>query len=158
MPAAGCGTHGMNSSPAARILVVDDDAVNLRALCETLGQRGYETEGAASGEQALMTLQRQPFDVLLTDLMMPGIDGVALLAAALKIDPQLAGILMTGKGTVETAVSAMQAGALDYVLKPVKLKTLLLVLSRAVSVRRLPFCSTKSLMRRSRNLLPKRSR
>jgi diguanylate cyclase (GGDEF)-like protein len=128
---------GVSSSSAGRILVVDDDAVNLRALCETLGQRGYETEGVASGEQALLALQQQPFDVLLTDLMMPGMDGVALLAAALKIDPQISSILMTGKGTVETAVSAMQAGALDYVLKPIRLKSLLLVLSRALSVRRL---------------------
>ena len=127
----------MNSPPPARVLVVDDEASNLGALCEMLGRRGYETKGAASGEQALLLLQQESFDVLLTDLMMSAMDGMALLDAALKIDPQIAVVLITGKGSIETAVLAMQSGALDYVLKPIKLKTLLSVLTRALSVRRL---------------------
>lgn len=127
----------MNAVSLARILIVDDEAANLRALCDTLRDKGYETEGAASGEDALRALNAQPFDLLLTDLMMPGIDGVELLTAAFKIDPQLVGILMTGQGTVETAVSAMQAGALDYVLKPIRLKDILPVLARSLGVRRL---------------------
>jgi diguanylate cyclase (GGDEF)-like protein/PAS domain S-box-containing protein len=127
----------MNSAPLARILIVDDEATNMRALCETLREQGYDAEGFTSGQNALAVLQKKQFDLLLTDLMMPGMDGVALLAAALKIDPHLVGILMTGKGTIETAVQAMQAGALDYVLKPLKMSAILPVLSRAVGVRRL---------------------
>ncbi|MBI5910279.1 MAG: EAL domain-containing protein [Betaproteobacteria bacterium] len=127
----------MNAIPLARILVVDDEAANMRALCATLRDHGYETAGFTTGEDALRALQEKPFDLLLSDLMMPGMDGVALLAAALKIDPQLVGILMTGKGTIETAVQAMQAGALDYILKPFKVSALLPVVARAVSVRRL---------------------
>src|SRR3990172_11201447 len=110
----------MNPTPLARILIVDDEAAQMRALCDTLRDRGYETAGFTTGDDALRALQEKPFDLLLTDLMMPGMDGVALLAAALKIDPQLVGILMTGMGTIETAVQAMQAGALDYILKPFK--------------------------------------
>src|SRR3990170_927308 len=127
----------MNALPLARILVVDDERANARALCDTLRDQGYETAGFTSGEDALKALLESQFDLLLTDLMMPGMDGVALLAAALKIDPQLVGILMTGMGTIETAVQAMQAGALDYVLKPFKVSALLPVLARAASVRRL---------------------
>ena len=127
----------MNALPLARILVVDDERANARALCDTLRDQGYETAGFTSGEDALKALLESQFDLLLTDLMMPGMDGVALLAAALKIDPQLVGILMTGQGTIETAVQAMQAGALDYVLKPLKVSAILPVLSRAVAVRRL---------------------
>jgi CheY-like chemotaxis protein len=102
----------MNAAPLVRILIVDDEAALMRALCETLREQGYDAEGFTSGQNALAALQEKQFDLLLTDLMMPGMDGVALLAAALKIDPQLVGILMTGKGTIETAVQAMQAGAL----------------------------------------------
>lgn len=127
----------MATIPLARLLIVDDEAAPLRALCDTLQDQGYETAGFTSGHDALKALGDSQFDVLLTDLAMPGMDGVELLAKALKIDPQLVGILMTGAGTIETAVRAMQAGALDYVLKPLKMSVLLPVLSRAVNVRRL---------------------
>src|SRR3990172_100426 len=110
----------MNAAPLARILIVDHEPAQMRALRDTLRDQGYDTTGFTSGEDALRALQEKQFDLLLTDLMMPGMDGVALLTAALKIDPQLVGILMTGKGTIETAVQAMQAGALDYILKPFK--------------------------------------
>jgi FixJ family two-component response regulator/putative methionine-R-sulfoxide reductase with GAF domain len=127
----------MKAAPLARILIVDDEAAHMRALCDTLRDQGYDTEGFTGGEDALGALRERQFDLLLTDLMMPGMDGVELLAAALKIDPHLVGILMTGQGTIETAVQAMQAGALDYILKPFKVSALLPVVSRAVSVRRL---------------------
>ena len=124
-------------APLARILIVDDESASMQALCDTLRDQGYETAGFTSAGDALQALQAGRFDLLLTDLMMPETDGVALLSAALKIDPQLVGILMTGNGTIETAVQAMKMGALDYVLKPIKLANLLPVLARAVAVRRL---------------------
>jgi diguanylate cyclase (GGDEF)-like protein/PAS domain S-box-containing protein len=127
----------MNPTPLARILIVDDETALMQALCNTLRDQGYETTGFSSGEDALNALQDTQFDLLLTDLMMPGMDGVQLLSGALKIDPQLVGILMTGMGTIETAVQAMQAGALDYVLKPFKVSAILPTLARAVNVRRL---------------------
>ncbi|HEY5366985.1 MAG TPA: response regulator, partial [Casimicrobiaceae bacterium] len=121
----------------ARILVVDDEHASMRALCDTLRVQGYDADGFTTGEEALACLVRDHHDLLLTDLMMPGMDGVAVLKAAQRIDSQIVGVLMTGMGTIETAVQAMQAGALDYVLKPIKLRTLLPVIERALGVRRL---------------------
>jgi light-regulated signal transduction histidine kinase (bacteriophytochrome) len=83
-------------------------------------------------------LRRSRCDLVLTDLrLMPGMDGIALLQAAQRIDPDLVGIIMTGAGTIATAVEAMKAGALDYILKPFKLSMIIPVLERALAVRRL---------------------
>ena len=121
-----------------RILIVDDEVASMNALCDTLGDRGYFTAGFASARAALEALPDSGgFDVLLTDLMMPEMNGVELLAAALKIDPDIIGVVMTGQGSIATAVQAMQAGAFDYVLKPFKVSLILPVLARAMSVRQL---------------------
>jgi PAS domain S-box-containing protein len=125
----------MVGTPNARVMVVDDDELALGAVCDVLRDRGYEVRGVCSGAEALGALSETEFDVILTDLMMPNMNGVELLSAALQIDPHLAGVLMTGQGTIETAVKAMQAGALDYILKPVKVRALLSVLTRALAVR-----------------------
>src|SRR5581483_10626444 len=87
--------------------------------------------------EALEALKKESFDLLLTDLMMPEMDGLELLRAALQIDPNLVGIIMTGQGTIQTAVEAMKSGAFDYVLKPFRLQQVLPVLDRAMEVRRL---------------------
>jgi signal transduction histidine kinase len=125
------------SSVAGRLLIVDDEAAQMKALCETLEMEGYVTHGYSSARQALAALREGEVDMLLTDLMMPEMDGITLLNAARKIDGDLAGIVMTGHGTVDTAVKAMQDGALDYILKPFKLTHVLSVISRALEVRRL---------------------
>jgi two-component system, sensor histidine kinase and response regulator len=122
---------------AARLLIVDDEAAQLRALCDTLQLEGYVTQGYASGQQALATLSPGEFDLLLTDLMMPGMDGITLIDAAKKIDPSIGALVMTGHGTIDTAVRAMQGGALDYILKPFKLNVILPVIARALDVQRL---------------------
>ncbi len=124
-------------APQARLLIVDDEAPQLNALCETLKDHGYSTVGVANGPAALEALQGSKFDLLLSDLMMPGIGGIELLERALKLDPHLVGIIMTGEGTIDTAVDAMKTGAYDYILKPFRLKTLLPVLARALAGRRL---------------------
>lgn len=121
----------------ARLLIVDDEAAQMQALCDTLQDHGYETLGCRNGEAALAALQRSSFDLLLADLMMPGMNGIALLRAALERDPTLVGIIMTGEGTIGTAVEAMQSGALDYILKPFKLSAILPVLGRGLAMRRL---------------------
>ena len=127
----------MTETTKARLLIVDDEAAQMQALCDTLEDNGYETVGCANGEVALATLRRMPFDLLLADLMMPGMDGIALLRAALAMDPTLVGIIMTGEGTISSAVEAMRSGALDYILKPFKLSAILPVLGRGLTVRRL---------------------
>jgi len=119
----------------ATILIVDDEVPQLRALCETLSRLGYETVGVSSGADALKALQGQQFDLILTDLMMPVMDGLSVIRQALEIDPNLVAIMMTGAGTIGTAVEAMKAGALDYILKPFKASAILPVISRALAVR-----------------------
>jgi PAS domain S-box-containing protein len=133
----GTMTSNKTSSKLGQILVVDDEVELKNALVEMLNAQGYDALGCISGHDALEVLRKQNFDVLLSDLMMPGMDGVALLRAALEIDQHLVCIIMTGQGTIQTAVDAMKIGAFDYVLKPFRLHALLPVLTRAINVRRL---------------------
>ena len=126
-----------NTAPTTRILIVDDEAAQMKALCDTLRDQGYETAGFHSSQAALAALREAKFDLLLTDLMMPEMDGIALVRAARESDPDLVSVMMTGAGTIATAVETMKAGALDYILKPFELSVILPVLSRALTIRRL---------------------
>jgi len=125
------------AAPLGRLLVVDDEIRLMTALRDTLRDEGYEVLGVTTGAEALAALRATSFDLLLTDLTMPRMDGIALLTTALEIDPQLVGVVITGNGTIATAVEAMKTGAFDYVLKPFKLSAILPVLTRALAVRRL---------------------
>src|SRR4030095_1375419 len=127
----------MHIPSVAKLLIVDDEAAQMTALCDTLEHEGYATSGFTSANEALEALRGQEFDLVLTDLMMPELDGSPLLRMAQEIDHNLVGIVMTGQGTIDTAVEAMKAGALDYILKPFRLSSILPVLSRALAVRRL---------------------
>ncbi len=127
----------MNKAKLGRLLIVDDEVELMNALCETLADQNYETVGANTPREGLKLLAEQEFDLLLSDLMMPGMDGIQLLRKALEIDPNLVGIIMTGQGTIQSAVEAMKIGAFDYLLKPFDLQSVLPVLARAMSVRRL---------------------
>jgi PAS domain S-box-containing protein len=123
--------------PQASVLVVDDEVRQLTALCDTLEDTGYKATGFTSARAALAALRETEFDLLLTDLTMPEMDGVALLRAAQAIDPHLVGVVATAHGTIDTAVRAMQAGALDYILKPFTLSAALPVIERAINLKRL---------------------
>jgi signal transduction histidine kinase len=127
----------MNKPASARLLIVDDEVAQLTALCDILGQEGYFTRGFTGGREAIAALREEPYDALLTDLMMPQIDGITLLRACHDIDRDLACIVMTGHGTVATAVEALKAGALDYVMKPFNVTHILAVLTRALGTRQL---------------------
>ncbi|MGO9803013.1 MAG: sensor histidine kinase [Steroidobacteraceae bacterium] len=127
----------MSDPESGRLLIADDEVAQVTALVRTLQEEGYAVTGTHSAQEALSALRSQRFDILVTDLMMPDMDGVALLRAAQAIEPDLVGIVMTGHGTIDTAVEAMKNGALDYILKPFRLTAMLPVLSRALTVRRL---------------------
>ncbi len=123
--------------PLARLLIVDDEVPQMKALCSTLELEGYVTTGFSSPKQALAALKPDSYELLLTDLMMPEMDGIELLAAAREIDPNLISIVMTGHATIDTAVSAMQSGAMDYIQKPFRLNAVIPVLRRALAMRTL---------------------
>jgi hypothetical protein len=131
------------SAPLARLLVVDDQVELIEMLERKLRRRGYSVTAASSGEQALAILRAAAadgadrFDVMLSDLKMPGMDGIELLRAVGEIDGDLVSILMTGHGTVGTAVEAMKAGAHDFISKPYDLDEVEPVLARALTVRKL---------------------
>ncbi|MCG2722713.1 MAG: PAS domain S-box protein [Thermodesulfovibrionales bacterium] len=126
----------MNRLPQGSILIVDDEIEILDALRDFFAEIGYETERCTSGGVALKVLEKRSFDLLITDLMMPDMSGIEVLRAAFSIDPQLIGIIITGKGSVQTAVDAMKSGAFDYLLKPLEWKLLKPVIDRAIEVGR----------------------
>jgi two-component system, sensor histidine kinase and response regulator len=120
-----------------RVLIVDDEEPLMAALVTTLRDRGYDATGFTSAARALAELEKSSFDLLLTDLTMPEMDGIELIRTALAKDPRLTAVMITGVGTIGTAVEAMRAGAFDYILKPIKLSAVVPVLERATAVRRL---------------------
>jgi len=119
------------------ILIVDDEPKMLRVLELQLGQAGYATLTAGDATRGLVLLREQPIDLLLTDLRLPGMSGLELLAAAKRLQPALPVVVMTAHGSVETAVEAMKAGAGDYLLKPFELEELRLVIHKELDVQRL---------------------
>ena len=121
-----------------RILVVDDERDMLTFLTKMLAKKGgYAVESAASGEEAMAVIQSDPPDAVLTDIKMPGMDGLALLQHLRAIDPTVTIILMTGHGTIEMAVQALKEGAYDFVEKPFDNERILRTVSRAVERTRL---------------------
>ncbi len=117
-------------SPVARILVVDDKQSFCFMLKSYLVDDGYQVVCAASAAEALVELERAPFDLILSDLIMPEMDGVALLRQVRSRHPQLPFVLATANGSVDSAVTAMREGADDYLLKPINREELLLVVER----------------------------
>jgi len=122
---------------SARILVVDDEPRIREILVEFLGMEGYEVDDADSGEAALVSLSRQTYDIVLTDLKMPKMGGIELLESISAHTPDVLVILMTGFGTVESAIHSMKAGAYDYLLKPFKMDEVIHTVQRALKRRRL---------------------
>jgi DNA-binding NtrC family response regulator len=127
----------MHDMKRGNLLIVDDEVELMRALCDSLGEQGFAVKGFSRPAEAIDALRDGDFDLLLSDLMMPDTDGIDLLKQALAIDPNLIGIIMTGQGTIQTAVEAMKSGAFDYVLKPFRVQAMLPILDRAMDVRRL---------------------
>lgn len=107
-----------NDQESAYILVVDDEGANRYSVSKTLQRVGYNVNEAANGEEALEQISQQEFDVVLTDIRMPGIDGVELLRRIKENSPDGIVILMTGFASLGTAVEALRLGAHDYLIKP----------------------------------------
>jgi two-component system response regulator PilR (NtrC family) len=127
----------MANSRHGTILVIDDEEI-MREILETLLTReGYEVRLASSGAEGLEIARALPIDVALVDIMMPGLDGIATLDELKRIDEDLAVIMITAYASVESAISAMKAGAFDYISKPFKNDEVLVVIRNAMERRRL---------------------
>lgn len=116
-----------------RILIVDDERFHRELFQDLLGGEGHAIRTAASGEEALELLGQERFDLLVTDLVMPGLDGIGLVREAKRRDPELEAIAVTGHDDVKLAVGAMKAGCADFLAKPVEKEALLAVAERALA-------------------------
>ncbi len=123
--------------PPCSILVVDDDPTTLDLIVEGLTEEGYDVAKAAHGREAAAKADRRSFDVVLTDLVMPEMSGLEVLAHFTEHHPETTVIVLTGYATIETAVEAMKRGAFDYLSKPAKLDEILMVLRRAQELKAL---------------------
>jgi two-component system response regulator HydG len=121
----------------ATILLIDDDEAIRRALEAGLRTEGHEVHTAVDFTSALQTFKEESFDLVLTDVRLPDSDGLTLLRELKTLHPEVAAIVFSGEGTIETAVSAMRLGAVDYLQKPLRMREVLRAVSRALDNRRL---------------------
>ena len=120
-----------------RLLLVEDDRSLATLLGLELKRAGYELDALRSGEEALKKLGGRSYDVVITDLKLEGVDGLAVLSGAKRLQPETEVVVITGHGSIDTAVSAIKAGAFDYLTKPVEPEELVLVLKKALEHRSL---------------------
>ncbi|MGH7417064.1 MAG: sigma-54-dependent transcriptional regulator, partial [Candidatus Rokuibacteriota bacterium] len=130
-----------------RILIVDDDEIFLRPLRRTLEAAGFDVLAAASGEDAIDLLKRDDVDLVVSDRRLPGIDGVELVRRIKADHPDLAVVVMTAYGTIESAVEAMRLGALDYLVKPFEPVEALMVIRRAIEFQELKAANRATIRR-----------
>src|SRR5262245_1254914 len=120
----------------ASILVVDDEPVVQDAVRWLLRAQGYDVDTVGNGEEALSRIAQQEFDVVVSDIKMPGLNGLDVLERSRALKPNLSVILMTGYASVETAIEALRLGAADYLRKPFELDDLTLSVERALRAHR----------------------
>ncbi len=118
-----------------KVLIVDDEAVIRRGLCRVMEGRGYVAESSESGFGAIEKLQKAPFNIVITDLKMPGMDGIEVLKAIKILQPEVPVIIITGYSTIDTAVEAMKNGAFDYISKPFTPEQMIAMVEKALEQR-----------------------
>jgi len=124
-------------SSRGRILVVDDEEQMRDLLVKVLEKSGYQASVSAEGGQALALLEREPVDLVVTDVRMPGMGGMEALRAVKELNPDIVVIIMTAFGSIDQAVQAVKEGAYDYISKPFKIEEMLLTIDKALEERRL---------------------
>ncbi|MGE5401875.1 MAG: sigma-54-dependent transcriptional regulator [Ignavibacteriales bacterium] len=122
---------------SAKVLIVDDEKVIRESLELLLRDEGYKAETAADGEEALQKIKSDDYDVVITDIKMPKLEGIELMQKAAKISPETFFIIMTAYASVKTAIEALREGAYDYFIKPVEFDDVILRLKRLISYKRL---------------------
>lgn len=128
------GMRGMMDKSQFRILVADDDAMVRDVIVKFLSGQGYDVLTANDGLEALQLLSIEDVHLVLTDLKMPGADGIEVLRTAARINPKIAVVILTAYGTLDIALQAVREGAYDYVAKPFVLQQLLLVVRNAYNL------------------------
>ena len=113
-----------------RILFVDDEPLMRLSMVDALVAMGCDVEAAASGTEGIEAIRQRPFDLVITDLRLPGADGLTVLTEVKKQSPPTEVMVITAHGSVETAVGAMKLGAFDYITKPFQMDELLLIVER----------------------------
>lgn len=141
--------HDLSNTPVApekltgRILIVDDEERMTESLCALLGRDGHVVSGALNAKEAISRLERSEFDVVVTDLRLPGPSGLEVLKASHRLDPERPVIIMTAYATVEAAVAAIGDGAYDFLMKPIDNSALEMTIQRALERRRLYLTARK---------------
>jgi len=120
-----------------KILIVDDDPIFLILLHRTLLDEGYQVIKAERSQEAISAMESESFDLVITDLVMPDIDGIELTRRILGIDPKLPIIIITGSGYFEKAAEAMKIGAYDFIAKPFELKKICTTIKNALDYRKI---------------------
>ena len=124
-------------TPHERILVVDDEEQMRDLLVKVLERKGYQVSVCGNGADALAFLEREPVDLVVTDVRMPGLSGMEALRAIKELNPEIVVIIMTAFGSIDQAVQAVKEGAYDYINKPFKIDEMLLTIEKALEERRL---------------------
>ena len=114
-----------------RVLIVDDEEEFVKALSERLTIRDYDVSTSLSGEEAVKKLEHYLFDVVILDVLMPGMGGIETLREIKKIKPLIEVIMLTGNATVETAIEGLKLGAFDFLMKPCKTEDLVVKIDKA---------------------------
>lgn len=117
-----------------RILIADDDVMVRDVIVSFLSKQGYSVKTANDGHEALRYLRLEDINLVLTDLRMPGADGLEVLRTAMQINPKITVVILTAYGTLDTALEAVKEGAYDYIAKPFVMQQLLLVVRNAYNV------------------------
>jgi DNA-binding response OmpR family regulator len=121
--------------PGAHVLVVDDELQVRSALVRSLSLLGYRADAACDGNQALKTLERTSYDLMVLDICMPGLDGVQVMQQARQMHPDLAIIVLTGHAALDSAIAAVKSGAVDYLHKPASTHDIAAAAARALRPR-----------------------
>lgn len=143
---------GADRTAKSRILVVDDER-NIRfSLHRALSKAGYAVSVASSGEEAIALLEQEHFALVLTDIKMPGMDGLMVMRRAKEIAPDTAIILLTGYAALESAVEALRQGAMDYLIKPCSIREVLISINKGLDARQKNLRKQQLLARIERDL------
>jgi DNA-binding NtrC family response regulator len=110
--------------PGSRVLLVDDETIFTKNMSKLLKNRGYQVTAVNSGDNAIRELEQNHFDVIVLDLKMPGMDGIATLKEIMKLGLFTETLILTGHGSIDTALEAMKLGAYDYLTKPCEIDEL----------------------------------